>query len=308
VNSQAAGAHHVDVRALLAREGRLVDAALAGIAAEHLGEEVPEAAAARHSLAAGGKRLRPVLCIACYRAIAAADATPHHYRFAAAIELIHTYSLIHDDLPAMDNDDMRRGQATAHRVFGVPAALLGAAALIPLAAAVLDEAGRALGLASQVRMGSIQELASAAGAGGMVGGQQLDLVAEGHALDLPGLERVHRRKTGALFRASARLGGLPAGAGAREVDALGEYAEELGLAFQIADDVLDVTALSEALGKTAGKDVRSDKATFPGLLGLDGARAHGRAAVRRAGLRLQSAGIASLELEALTRFAMDRDR
>jgi geranylgeranyl pyrophosphate synthase len=298
----------LDARSLLAREAPGIDAALADIAATALPQGDAAADAARYALLAGGKRLRPALCMACFRALSGGEPGPAHYHFAAALELIHTYSLMHDDLPAMDDDDLRRGRPAAHRVHGVAAALLGGAALIVRAAVVLDEAGRALGLAGPVRMGSIQELARAAGAGGMVGGQLLDLDAEGRELDVTDLERIHRCKTGALFRASARLGAILAGARPAQIDALGGYAEEVGLAFQIADDVLDATAGTDALGKTAGKDAATGKATFPALLGLDGARAHGRAAVTRARDALRSASIESAELEALAEFAAGRDR
>jgi geranylgeranyl pyrophosphate synthase len=268
----------------------------------------PVADALRYALAGGGKRLRPVLCAGAYRAVAEAPPPPGVYDAAAAIELVHTYSLVHDDLPIMDDDDLRRGRPTVHRVFGEAVAMAAGAALIPLAAAQLAAATRALGLDDARTAGVSAELARAAGAGGMVGGQLMDLEAEGGTATVELLEAIHARKTGALFVASLRIGGLLAGGSAAQVAALGEYGEALGLAFQIADDILDETADSERLGKTAGKDRVSDKATFPALLGLDGARAMAGAAVARGLAALDGAGLHDAALRGLIRFAADRDR
>jgi len=301
----------IDLPAFLDRERAAVDRALAAVCTRLL-DNAPATVSAPilHALQAGGKRLRPVLCVASWRAATRCTTTPPDavYEFACAIELIHTYSLMHDDLPCMDDDDLRRGQPTVHRVFGDAAAARAGAALIPLAARVLNDAGRALGLAAERRHASIVELARGAGGGGMVGGQWLDLAAEGHELTLAELGRVHAGKTGALFTASTRLGGIAAGAPAPVLDALGACGAALGLAFQIADDVLDETGHDDVLGKTAGRDRELRKATYPGLLGLDGARSRAREAAHGAIAALRAGGIVSAELDALARFAVERDR
>jgi geranylgeranyl pyrophosphate synthase len=222
--------------------------------------------------------------------------------------MIHTYSLMHDDLPCMDDDDLRRGRATVHRIFGERVATVAGAALIPLANAVLTDAGARLGFGPANRRALVSELAAAAGATGMVGGQVLDLEAEGRTLDADALEDIHRRKTGALFAAALRLGGRLAVAGAGVIAALGEAGTALGLAFQITDDVLDVTSDAAVLGKTAGRDQERGKATFAGALGIEHARWRAEEAVARAIAVLREAGITDVALEALIRLAADRDR
>jgi geranylgeranyl pyrophosphate synthase len=262
----------------------------------------------RYAIEAGGKRLRPVLCLGAYRA-AGGQPTPRElFEAASALELIHTYSLLHDDLPCMDDDDLRRGRATVHRIFGERVATVAGAALIPLANAVLTDAGARLGFGPANRRALVSELAAAAGATGMVGGQVLDLEAEGRTLDADALEDIHRRKTGALFAAALRLGGRLAVAGAGVIAALGEAGTALGLAFQITDDVLDVTSDAAVLGKTAGRDQERGKATFAGALGIEHARWRAEEAVARAIAVLREAGITDVALEALIRLAADRDR
>ncbi|MBX6362841.1 MAG: polyprenyl synthetase family protein [Gemmatimonadetes bacterium] len=298
----------LDVAALLERRRAVVEAALARLLDELLRDAPPAVAQpARYAVAAGGKRLRPILCLAAHEA---AGGTPADgvLDVACGIELIHTYSLVHDDLPCMDDDDLRRGQPTTHRRFGVAAAMVAGAALIPLACRAVLRGSERLGLEVSARAVLVRELCVAAGGGGMVGGQLLDLRAEGHAVALPVLESIHRAKTGALLAASARLGGLAAGAPAGVVAALSAYGEALGLAFQIADDVLDVTGESARLGKTAGRDVELGKATFPALLGVDGARRSADAEAARAIAALEAEGIATAELVALARYAARRDR
>jgi len=224
--------------------------------------------AMRHSVFAGGKRIRPVLFLAATEAVlpSAEGAEPA----ACALELVHTYSLIHDDLPALDNDDFRRGKPTCHKVYGEAMAILAGDALLTLAFQVLsDEKTRRD--ASQVRL--VAELATAAGTvNGMIGGQVADLEAEGKAVDGARLDYIHRSKTGALIGASVRMGGIYADADAEQLAALGRYGEHIGLAFQIVDDILDVVGNSESLGKTAGKDAAQRKATFPALYGLEASR------------------------------------
>lgn len=293
-----------ELRAYLASARAPIDAALLAVVGEETG---PLADAARYALEAGGKRLRPILCVAAYRAFRD-DAPAAVYRLAASLELIHTYSLIHDDLPSMDDDPVRRGRPATHVACGEAVATLVGAALIPLAARVALEAGRDLKLEDGVRRSLVGTLCRAAGAGGMVGGQALDLEAEGRAVTLEELEAIHRRKTGALLAAAPVLGGLAAGAGPATCDALGTYGEALGLAFQIADDILDVTGETAVLGKTAGRDTELEKATYPGLEGLDGARRRADAEVDRALRALEAGGIRSEALAALARFAVTRDR
>jgi geranylgeranyl diphosphate synthase type II len=224
--------------------------------------------AMRHSVFAGGKRIRPVLFLAATEAVlpSAEGAEPA----ACALELVHTYSLIHDDLPALDNDDFRRGKPTCHKVYGEAMAILAGDALLTLAFQVLsDEKTRRD--ASQVRL--VAELATAAGTvNGMIGGQVADLEAEGKAVDGARLDYIHRSKTGALIGASVRMGGIYADADAEQLAALGRYGEHIGLAFQIVDDILDVVGNFESLGKTAGKDAAQRKATFPALYGLEASR------------------------------------
>ncbi|MGK7310935.1 MAG: polyprenyl synthetase family protein [Candidatus Longimicrobiales bacterium M2_2A_002] len=267
----------------------------------------PLAEAVRYAVDAGGKRLRPILCVAACRALVD-DVPAPVYRLAASLELIHTYSLIHDDLPAMDDDELRRGRPATHVRYGERVAAVAAAALIPLAARVVAESGRELELGDRAVGELVVTLCEAAGAGGMVGGQALDLAAEGRAVTVQQLEAIHRRKTGALLAAAPVMGGLAAGASPAARDALAVYGSALGLAFQIADDILDVTGDSDVLGKTAGRDTELEKATFPSLEGMDGARARADAEVERALDALEVGGIRSEALAALARFAAVRDR
>ena len=222
-----------------------------------------------YSMAAGGKRLRPALawgaCQSLARPIELAD------RAAIAVEMIHCYSLIHDDLPAMDDDDLRRGQPSCHIAFGEAQAILAGDALNTLAFQALADPNLSLLPLSNLPH-AITTLARCAGPEGMVDGQSLDLLAEGQALERSQLEQIHRRKTAALIRASAELGGLAGQADSIQLGALIEFAETLGLAFQVQDDILDITSTSEQLGKPAGSDVEQDKATYVELLGLSGAR------------------------------------
>jgi geranylgeranyl pyrophosphate synthase len=225
---------------------------------------------------------------------------------AAAVETVHAYSLVHDDLPCMDNDDLRRGRPTAHRAFDVPTATRVGFLLVPVAAWLLAVAARELGLATAALGRMAVELFEAGGIEGMVGGQWLDLEAEGRSLSLQELIEVHRGKTGALIRVACRLGGLAAHAGPAEMEALTAYGEDVGLAFQIADDVLDVTGTSEELGKPAGRDIELSKSTYVALLGIDGARAEAQRVAHRAVAHLDRAGIQSDALGALAGYIVTR--
>ena len=224
--------------------------------------------AMRYSLFAGGKRMRPLLAIAAADAVS--DSPAGIDSAACSLELIHTYSLIHDDLPALDNDDLRRGRPTCHKVFGDAMAILAGDALLTLAFEVLS---RLDCVDAERRITLVCELATASGTvGGMIGGQVNDIEGEGKFPTASLLESIHRAKTGALLRASVRMGAIYAGADDTQLDALTRYGEHVGLAFQIVDDVLDVEQSSEALGKTAGKDAKQQKITFPAVYGVERSR------------------------------------
>jgi geranylgeranyl diphosphate synthase type II len=239
--------------------------------------------AMRYSLFAGGKRVRPILCIAAAEAVS--DSPDGIESAASALELIHTYSLIHDDLPALDNDDLRRGRPTCHKVFGEAIAILAGDALLTRAFQVLAQ----LDCPADRRTRLIEELAVASGTvGGMIGGQVHDIEGEGKLPTAALLEAIHRAKTGALLRASLRMGAIYAGADDDRLQALSCFGEHIGLAFQIVDDVLDVEQPSEALGKTAGKDARQGKITFPAVYGLERSRQMAEQERLAARLALQS--------------------
>ncbi len=252
----------------IAGQQRIVDDALSRcVPSESTSPEVIHKAM-RYSLFAGGKRIRPILCIEA--AFACCELPDGIETAACTLELIHTYSLIHDDLPALDNDDLRRGRPTCHKVFGDAMAILAGDALLTLAFQVLAQLpGDAV---RKARL--IEELAVASGTvGGMIGGQVNDLEGEGKFPTATLLDSIHRAKTGALLRASVRMGAIYAGADDHQLEALSRYGEHIGLAFQIVDDILDVEMPSEALGKTAGKDAQQHKITFPAVYGLERSRA-----------------------------------
>nr|WP_267956634.1 farnesyl diphosphate synthase [Halomonas sp. MCCC 1A17488] len=257
-------------------------------------------AAMRHGLLVGGKRLRPLLVYLAGRALGASDEALDAP--AAAIELVHAYSLVHDDLPAMDDDDLRRGQPTVHRAFDEATAILAGDALQTLAFEVLARA-------AHPRLPALMlALASAAGRDGMVGGQALDLAAVGGHPDVEALATMHAHKTGALIRAAVRMGALTAVAEHDpRVGALDRYATALGLAFQIHDDVLDVTGDTRTLGKTSGADAARDKPTYPALLGLEGARRKASELTDEALLALAPLGEAGEPLAQLARYMIERD-
>jgi geranylgeranyl pyrophosphate synthase len=257
-----------------------------------------------YALGTPGKRVRAALVIAAYRSVG--GSSPAISGVAAAVETVHTYSLVHDDLPCMDDDDLRRGRPTTHREFDVATATRIGFLLVPVAARVLAEAAGELGLAAATlgRLG--EELFQAAGIAGMVGGQWLDLEAEGRSLALPELITVHRGKTGALIRSACALGGIAAEVNEAQVAALTAYGEEIGLAFQIADDVLDATATSEVLGKTAGRDAQLAKSTYVGLVGVERARAEAERLARAAVAHLEASGVSTGALGALAGYIVRR--
>ena len=258
--------------------------------------------AMRYSVLGGGKRLRPVLLIAS--AEVAGGTVRDVLPAACAVELIHTYSLIHDDLPAMDNDDYRRGKPTNHKVYGEAIALLAGDALLTLAFQLLTESrtGRA---ADIVRV--IHEVAIGAGAGGLIGGQVVDTFSTEKEIDTTTLEYIHRNKTGALYRVAVRSGAILAGAGEEELARLTEYAEYLGLAFQIKDDILDIEGDEKKLGKPVGSDIRNKKATYPALFGLKVSKEKARSAVESAIGALSPFGKEADFLRVLVEYVIKRD-
>jgi geranylgeranyl diphosphate synthase type II len=260
--------------------------------------------AMRYSLFSGGKRIRPILSIAATEAVAGA-VTPV-LPFACALELIHTYSLIHDDLPAMDDDDLRRGQPTSHLVFGEGIAILAGDALLTEAFRIMAEATAKPGVSQRRALQVLTEIASAAGARGMVAGQADDLGAENRAIDLPTVEWIHIRKTGALIRAAVRAGALLGGARNDQLQRLTRYAEYLGLAFQIADDILDAEGSTAVTGKRTGRDQARHKATFPAVLGLSAAKERARELLANALEEIQSFRRTADPLRELARFTVGR--
>jgi geranylgeranyl pyrophosphate synthase len=281
-----------------------IESALARIADQWTDAmERPVRDVVRYALAGEGKRLRALLVLWSYRAAGGPESAA---QLAASVEVVHAYSLVHDDLPCMDDDDVRRGRPTAHRAFDVRAATAAGLAMVPLAARAVVEGARAIELPALVAADILRELMGAAGAGGMIGGQLLDLEGEGRPLSLNEITRMHRGKTGALIAASARIGGLAAQASMSRVEALAAYGAAVGLAFQIADDVLDVTSTTAELGKTAGKDLIVRKSTYPALLGVDGAKDRARGLVAEACHALSKEGLLTPPLEELARFTVER--
>lgn len=291
-----------DFKAYLGQARARVEAALDA----SMGPERPESLrdAMRYSLLAGGKRLRPILCLAACELVGgdASRAMPT----AVALEMIHTMSLIHDDLPAMDNDDLRRGRPTNHKVYGDAIAILAGDALLSRAFEMV--AVRTTGVPAERLVKVVGELSLVSGAPGLVGGQVVDLECEGKQVDLETLEYIHLHKTAALLRACVVTGALIGGADDDQVQAMRTYANGIGLAFQIVDDILDVTASSEVLGKTAGKDLLADKTTYPKLLGLEPSRTRALELVSEAKAALEPWKAKAQPLLALADYVASRDR
>jgi geranylgeranyl pyrophosphate synthase len=287
-------------------EARELTDGLLGSWAERLEREVGgrQGRALAYALRTPGKRVRAALLLAAYRALD--GRLPAVAGVAAAVETVHTYSLVHDDLPCMDNDDLRRGRPTTHRAFDVATATRVGFLLVPVAARILAGSARELGLPTSTLASMAGELFEAGGIEGMVGGQWLDLEAERRRLPLSELTEVHRGKTGALIRAACTLGGMAAEAGPARLEALTAYGEDVGLAFQIADDVLDATGTSEELGKPAGRDAQLAKSTYVVLLGIDGARAEAQRLARSAVAHLDRTGVPSAALGALAGYIVTR--
>jgi geranylgeranyl pyrophosphate synthase len=259
--------------------------------------------AIRYSVLGEGKRMRGTLLMSAFEAAGGhGDAAD----LAAAVEVVHAYSLVHDDLPCMDDDDVRRGRPTVHRVFGVATATAAGLAMVPLAARCAAEAAFALGLDESVTGAIVVDLMRASGGGGMIGGQLLDLEGEARPLGLHDLEQIHRAKTGALITAAATVGGRAARTTAVRLHALSTYGAAVGLAFQIADDVLDVTATTDQLGKTAGRDLALQKSTYPAVLGIEGAKSRADALIREGCDALESVGLLTPALAHIARFTVER--
>lgn len=258
----------------------------------------------RYSLLAGGKRIRPILTIAAAEALG--STAPGLMPVACSLELIHTYSLIHDDLPSMDNDDFRRGKPTNHKVYGDAMAILAGDALLTMAFDLISRPDLMKGCdpVRQVRL--VQELAFGSGNSGMVGGQVFDIQAERKDIDLTTLQTIHKHKTGMLIRAAVRMGAVAAGATDRQLDDLTGYAEDIGLAFQIADDVLNVTGTREELGKNPNTDAERGKKTYPTFYGVDGAKQLAEDCVTRAITRLVSLGPPADPLREIARYITSR--
>lgn len=254
-------------------------------------------AAIEYSLFAGGKRLRPALALGAAELICGDDTSA--LPVACALEMIHTYSLIHDDLPSMDNDDLRRGKPTSHKVYGEAIAILAGDALLTLAFQAAADCGN---------VAVIREIAKAAGAEGMVGGQVIDLESENLMLGVPELRNLHAKKTGALIRVAVRVGAMAARANTAQLDALTRYGEAIGLAFQIADDILDVVGDEAAIGKPVGSDASNNKSTYPAAVGLEGARKLATDAVAEAIAALKIFGPKADTFRALARYIIERDR
>ena len=259
--------------------------------------------AMRYSLFAGGKRMRPALCLAAAQACGRreADALP----LACAVECIHTYSLIHDDLPAMDNDDFRRGKPTNHKIFGDGIAVLAGDALLTQA---FEIAAQAKGWPRYPHRDLILEIAKASGSLQLVAGQVADLEGEGKKISASELRYIHERKTSALLCCSVRLGGMSANCSSAQLRALTDFGYHVGLAFQVIDDILDVTQTSEQLGKTAGKDTRSQKATYPAIVGLEKSRKIAEQLTTKAFSALRTFKGRAVALEALAEFLLKRDK
>jgi geranylgeranyl diphosphate synthase, type II len=286
-------------------EGRL----LTDTALERLlppGEQYPSSIhqAMRHSVFAGGKRLRPILCMEAAQMVQGCVPTGIE-ELGAALEMLHTYSLIHDDLPALDNDDLRRGRPTCHKAFGEATAILAGDALQTLAYEVLAK----LQCTAEARVAIIAEIAHATGTiEGMIGGQVMDLEAEHTKPDAATLEYIHRAKTGALLTVSVVAGGIYAGANESQIQSLRDFGQNIGLAFQIVDDVLDVTQTSEQLGKTAGKDKTEEKATYPALFGIDASLQKADELVSKADAALAPFGEGAATLRELAKFLVERKK
>jgi geranylgeranyl diphosphate synthase type II len=294
----------MDLKAYLQKHRNYVNRTLEAYLPQVRGPAFRVVEAMHYSLFAGGKRLRPILCLAGAEAVGgdASEAMP----VACALEMIHTYSLIHDDLPAMDDDDLRRGQPTCHKKFDEATAILAGDGLLTEAFRIVADAAPKFAGREAVLLEVLQLVAQAAGYQGMVGGQMLDLMAEGRKITHKELETVHRMKTGALLTAAVRSGALVGGGSRQEVTQLTNYGEKFGLAFQITDDILDVEGDAREMGKAVGGDAKRQKATYPSLLGPEQAKTWARKVVESAVADLEPLGERAAPLQELARYLLVR--
>lgn len=292
----------MNINAYIAESRKIVDQYLERLLPPEVQEPATIHKAMRYSVFAGGKRVRPILVLAAGESLAGDREVLLH--LGAGIEMMHTYSLIHDDLPALDNDDLRRGVPTCHKVFGEAMAILAGDALMTCCYQVLADLPK---ISDSVKVRIIRELATATGTiQGMIGGQVVDLESEGKPVSPEALKYIHDSKTGALLTACVRCGALAAGAEPAELLALTEFGGKIGLVFQIVDDILDVTASSEVLGKTAGKDEKVKKATYPALYGIEASRQKARELLASALEDIRSFGEKAEALRDLARFVVNR--
>ena len=298
----------MEIATYLLERQRLVEDHLAALMLHPAGDFRKHIESMRYSLFAGGKRIRPILCLAAAEAVDDGEtARQRTLPVACALECIHTYSLIHDDLPAMDDDELRRGQPTNHILYGEAAAILAGDGLLTFAFDLLSGAKTAA-ISDGRRIRVIQTIAAAAGPLGMVGGQSLDMLYAGKPVGYEVLRTIHRSKTGAMITASVVSGALVAGASDEQEQALKAYGDHIGLAFQIVDDLLDVEATTEELGKPAGSDIKSDKVTYPSLFGRETSRTMAREAAHEAIAALALFDSKAEPLRQLARFIVDRKK
>ncbi len=292
----------MDLEKYLAELKSAVDAHLDHLLPAEHEEPLTMHRAMRYSIFAGGKRVRPILILAAGESLGGARDTLLH--LGAAVEMMHTYSLIHDDLPALDNDDLRRGRPTCHKVFGDAIAILAGDALMTRSYQVLSELPQ---VSDATRLAILREIAYATGTvEGMIGGQVVDLESEGKPISAAVLEYIHRSKTGALLTACTRCGALAAGANSAQLHALTEFGRKIGLAFQIIDDILDMTTSSDKLGKTAGKDQKVKKATYPALYGIEASRHKAQELIHGALEEIRDLGSRAELLRELAQFVCSR--
>jgi geranylgeranyl diphosphate synthase type II len=290
---------------LLGRHGEQLHEYFVKIRARHVVAPTRLVEAIQYSLLAGGKRLRPTLVLECCQAcLAKPDSRKHASALAAAaaMEFVHTFSLVHDDLPAMDDDDLRRGRPTNHKVYGEAMAILAGDAMVTMAFEILATDAEPAVVGTLVK-----ELAVASGPEGMIGGQVLDIDGEDQNLSLEQLQRVHRMKTGALLTASCRMGAIAAGASETQLNAVSDYGRHLGLAFQIIDDVLDVTSTPEQMGKATNKDAAKGKNTYPVLMGLEASQTEAHHQLKLALDSLNELGASADGLRHLAKFVVERE-
>lgn len=288
----------MDIKKYLREKGSLVEEALDRYLPKETDMPATIHKAMRYSMMAGGKRIRPILCIASCEAVGGGAETA--MPVACALEMIHTYSLIHDDLPAMDNDDFRRGRPTNHKVFGDAIAILAGDALLTEAFRVMTDSILQKSVKPGIILDVVNDISWAAGSFGMVGGQVVDMESEGKEIDLPTLEYLHTRKTGALLLTSIKSGARLGGGTVGQIEALTKYGECIGLAFQIADDILDIEGSQEEIGKDVGSDLEKKKATYPAILGMSESKDRARELMNMA---IDALGIFDEKAEPLRRIA-----